>query len=83
MFCPTCGSSDLKKSKSANARLVFPFPLFMVWVRCHACGRKFRRFGLFPASKVPAAIDRPGAVGEMGSFYFAAPAGISRPSRVK
>jgi transposase-like protein len=58
MFCPTCGSNNLKTSKSANARLAFPFRLFMVWVRCHSCGRKFRRFGLFPAKKVPAAVDR-------------------------
>jgi hypothetical protein len=47
MHCPWCYSTDLKKSKSANARLAFPFSLFMVWVRCHNCGERFRRFGLF------------------------------------
>jgi RNase P subunit RPR2 len=57
MTCPKCNSTHLRKSKSANARLVFPFSLLMVWVRCHSCGRKFRQYGLFPGNQIPEASD--------------------------
>jgi hypothetical protein len=51
-ICPRCRSTHVKKSESANSRLVFPLSLFMVWVRCHNCGRKFRRFGLLPGRHI-------------------------------
>ena len=53
MNCPTCNSKKVGKSRRANAGLVFPLTLFMVWVRCYSCGRKFCRFGLLPGNKIP------------------------------
>jgi hypothetical protein len=53
MICPMCRSPHIRKSRSANARLVFPLSLFMVWVRCHYCGARFAHFGLLPGSKIP------------------------------
>jgi hypothetical protein len=53
MICPTCHSPHVRKSQSGNARLAFPFSLFMVWVRCYYCGRKFLHYGLLPGTKVP------------------------------
>jgi hypothetical protein len=58
MMCPVCNSTTLKKSKSANARLVFPLSLLMVWVRCYHCGRKFFRFGLLPGRGIPEADEQ-------------------------
>lgn len=52
MHCPICNSSNLWKSKSANARLPLLLALLMVWVRCHNCGRKFLQFGLFPGRRI-------------------------------
>jgi hypothetical protein len=52
MKCPICRSSHVKKSKSGNAPLFFPLPLFVVSVRCHNCGWRFYRFGLFPGRKI-------------------------------
>jgi predicted Zn-ribbon and HTH transcriptional regulator len=53
MICPKCHSPKVHKSRSANAELLFPVRLFMVWARCHYCGAKFRLFGLFPGSRIP------------------------------
>jgi RNase P subunit RPR2 len=58
MMCPKCRSQRLRKSTSGNARLVFPLPLFMVWVRCHNCGWRFCRFGLFPGRKFSGVTHR-------------------------
>jgi hypothetical protein len=55
MICPTCHSPHIRKSQSGNARLLFPLSLFMVWVRCYYCGKRFLRFGLVPGMKVPTA----------------------------
>ncbi len=57
MKCPICNSTHVKKSKSANARLVFPFSLLMVWMRCYSCERKFFRLGLLPGNRIPEADD--------------------------
>jgi len=62
MICPSCHSNYLRKSKSANARLVFPLCWFVVWVRCHNCGKKFLRAGLFPGSKLADIAERQKAV---------------------
>jgi len=58
LYCPKCHSTHLAKSKSANAQVGFPFSLLMVWVRCHSCGRAFRRFGLLPGNGIPEATAR-------------------------
>ena len=52
MNCPECASRAVWK-KSGNAQLAFPLKLFMVCVRCHNCGRTFRRFGLLPGNSLP------------------------------
>jgi DNA-directed RNA polymerase subunit RPC12/RpoP len=62
MICPTCHSKYLRKSKSGNARLVFPFSLFVVSVRCYNCGRRFLRAGLFPGSKITESAEKRQAV---------------------
>ena len=53
MVCPKCHSPNVYKSRSANAGLLFPARLFMVWVRCHYCGTKFCLFGLLPGAAIP------------------------------
>jgi hypothetical protein len=58
MNCPICNSKNVRKSRSGNAGVVFPLTLFMVWVRCHNCWRKFPRFGLFPGSTIPEVLDK-------------------------
>lgn len=55
MKCPSCYSTRLRKSNRGNAHLVFPFRLFVVWVRCRDCGWAFRQFGLLPGNKISAA----------------------------
>jgi hypothetical protein len=51
--CPYCGSTNVRKSRRANASVVFPVTLFFTWVRCCGCWRKFGRFGLLPDRWLP------------------------------
>jgi transposase-like protein len=52
MNCPRCNSKNVRRSGSGNAGLLFPLTLFMVWMRCTNCWRKFPHFGFLPGSKI-------------------------------
>jgi len=46
MKCPHCSSTEVFKSKSGNAKLVWPLRWFVVCVRCHNCSKRFYRRGM-------------------------------------
>ena len=54
MECPNCRSTSVFKSKSGNARLIWPLRMFVVRLRCHNCSKMFyRRGALAGGEKVP------------------------------
>ena len=62
MRCPSCGSSDIHRSRSGNQRLSIGVRLLVVALRCYACWTRFYRLRvlLSVSATLPSLAERPG-----------------------